>query len=427
MIIGIDASRANRGHKSGTEWYSYYLIKNLACIDDKNEYILYTDKPLIGGLLNLEKEDIGEEFYKDEKIKFDKNGFQIIKSPYNNFKAKVLKWPFVFFWTLGRLSMEMLLRRIDVLFIPAHSIPLIRPKKTIATVHDVAFLKREALYRKENLGSENKNFRKIVNLLVRIFTLNKYRADSIDYLKWSTKFTLKHAKKIITVSVASKNDILGMYSVSENKIKVVYNGYNNKFYTKRTDEKKIEEVLEKYGLERPYILYVGRLEKKKNMAMLIEGYARAKYNNKDLKENLVLAGDAGHGYDEAIYNITGLDLQPSVYITGWVEEDDLPYIFSASKAFIFPSIYEGFGIPILQAFGTKTPVTSSCIPPFREIVKQAILYFNPLDRNEIADSINKIVSDEHLRGDLIRKGSERVSHFSWEKCARDTLKEIEEM
>jgi hypothetical protein len=116
MIIGIDASRANRGHKSGTEWYSYYLIKNLACIDDKNEYILYTDKPLIGGLLNLEKEDIGEEFYKDEKIKFDKNGFQIIKSPYNNFKAKVLKWPFVFFWTLGRLSMEMLLRRIDVLF-----------------------------------------------------------------------------------------------------------------------------------------------------------------------------------------------------------------------------------------------------------------------------------------------------------------------
>ncbi len=427
MKIGIDASRANREHKSGTEWYSYYLIRKLAQLDSKNQYILYTDKPLRGELLDLRKEGTNLESAKRE-VTFDKKGYQEIKSPHNNFKAKVLNWPFSFFWTLGRLSLEMIFNKPDVLFIPAHSIPLVYPQKTLATIHDVAFYKSNFLYRSESIGPEKRVFKKLINFLVRVFTLNKYRASSLDYLKWSTNFTLKHASRIISVSESTRQDILDVYKVDPQKISVVYNGFNKRVYNESNfNRKKQEEVLEKYGLERPFLLYVGRLEKKKNVPLLIEAFAKVKDDNPDMDLNLVLAGDAGYGYDEVIYNIAGLDLYSQVYMPGWVDEEDMICLYSAASAFIFPSRHEGFGIPILQAFACRIPVTASCIPPFQEIGKKAILYFNPIDRKEMARAISSVVTDEKLREELIKKGSERVKKFSWEKCAQDTLEVINKM
>lgn len=429
MKIGIDASRANREHKSGTEWYAYHLIKKMAQIDPNNEYTLYTDKPLRGGLLDLTKNDLSEEAYKNTEIAYDKKGYQIIKSPHDNVKAKVLNWPFSFFWTLGRLSLEMLLKKCDVLFVPAHSAPLIMPKKTIATVHDVAFNKSEALYRKETLGSEVRFLRKVINFFVRIFTLNKYSADSVDYLKWSTFFTLKHAKKIVAVSESTRRDILESYpNINQNKIVKIYNGFSDFLYNgDKLSKSKEDQVMEKYGLEKPYLLYVGRIERKKNAPLLIEAFAKARHDNINLEENLVMVGDAGYGYDEVIYNITGLDLYNKVFLPGWIEEEDMPYIYSAATAFIFPSKHEGFGIPILQAFGCGTPAAVSCIPPFQEIAKNAVLYFNPVSRGEIAGAINRIINDQGLRDDLIKKGRERSKKFSWEKCAEEILREIESM
>jgi len=112
MIIGIDASRANKTHRSGTECYSFYIIRELAKLDDQNQYILYVDKPLDFDLTNLCEND------EEIKVEYDEKGYQKIKSPYNNFKAKILKWPPSFLWTQGRLSLEMLLHRPDILFIP---------------------------------------------------------------------------------------------------------------------------------------------------------------------------------------------------------------------------------------------------------------------------------------------------------------------
>ena len=429
MIIGIDASRANREHKSGTEWYSYHLIKKLAQLDSENQYILYTDKPLGGGLLDLGENDIKPySETEEEKISFDKKGYQIIKSPHNNFKAKVLNWPFSFFWTLGRLSWEMIFHKPDVLFVPAHSLPLINPKKTISTIHDVAFYQEQSLYRSEVIGSEIKLLRRIVNFLVRVFTLNHYSARSLDYLKWSTRFTLRKATKIIAVSESTKRDILDIYKVNPAKVKVVYNGFNKDLYSRKNlNPEKGEEILEKYGLEKPYLLYVGRLERKKNVPMLIEAFAKARNDNPELNINLALIGDAGFGYDEVIYNITGLDLYSCVQIPGWVDEEDMPYIYSNAEAFIFPSRREGFGIPILQAFGCEVPVAASCIPPFREIGREAILYFNPIDRSEMARAINSIIFNQNLRKKLVEKGKERAAEFSWERCARETLEEIKNL
>jgi len=424
MLIGIDASRANRDHKSGTEWYSYYLIRWLAKLDNKNQYILYTDKPLKNGLLDLTTQQYFPDLSREEEIKFDKDGYQVVKSPYNNFRAKVLTWPFNFFWTLGRLSWEMLIHRPEALFVPAHSLPLVFPKKTIITIHDVAFEKNRFLYRIDEIGPECRVLRKIICFLVKVFTLGEYGANSADYLKWSTRFALKHAKKIITVSRSSRGEMLKTYKAEAEKIKVIYNGYNKSLYRKIIDPEKIERVLDKYGLEKPFVLYVGRLEKKKNTPALIEAFCLMRGNNKNIKHKLVLIGDASFGYDEVKYIIREFDLESEVIMPGWVEEEDLPYIYNAATAFIFPTRYEGFGIPLLQAMSCEVPIAASSLPVLKEVGGEAVLFFDPDDTSSIEEALKNIITDDKLRKSLIEKGKARVKNFSWEKCARETLAEI---
>lgn len=422
MIIGIDASRANLSHKSGTEWYSYYLIRWIAKLDSKNEYILYTDKPLRGGLLDL---TTMQHFNGvDDKIEYDKDGFQILKSPYNNFKAKVLKWPFVHFWTQGRLSWEMLIKRPDVLFIPAHTMPVIHPRKTIVTIHDIGFEKECHLYEKDQMGPESRSGRKILNLLVNLFTWGKYQANSLDYLRWSTEYALKKSDKIITITNFTKNELIDVYNAQEEKIKVIYNGYNKFLYKKEPDKKKIAEVLSKYGIKSPYLFYIGRIEKKKNIPSLIEAFAIAKENHnlKDLK--LVLVGDASSGFDEVKYSISEFDLINDVIMPGWVEETDIPYFYNGAEAFVFPSNYEGFGIPLLQAMACEAPIITSSYSSIPEVVEDAAYLVNPKYVTSISEGIGKLMTEPELRKDLIEKGKKRVQNFSWEKCAKATLKEI---
>ncbi len=420
MIIGIDASRANRTHKSGTEWYSYYLIKELAKLDKDNQYILYTDEPLSDCLSDLVGDDTPANNSKQE-VKYDKDGYQIIKSPYNNFKAKVLKWPFSNFWTLGRLSIEMLFKKPDVLFVPAHGLPLISARKTVITLHDVAFKVDNYIYQKEQLGSEKKLGKKIVDVMVKLFTGNKYGANSYDYLDWSTRYSLKKANKIITVSEFTKKEIERIYEYSGDKIEVVHNGYCMDIYEKKDDQDKEDDILEKYGITKPFILNVGRLERKKNTPFLIEGFAKAKYFNKEMKEKLVLVGDASYGYDEVKYMIEEFALDDEVVTPGWVEEADMPYIFSAATAFVFPTRHEGFGIPVLQAMACGLPVACSDIPVLREVAGDAALFFNNNDKDDIGKAIERVIVEDELREKLISKGMKRAKQYSWKDCARKTL------
>ena len=424
MVIGIDASRANRDHKSGTEWYSYYLIRWLAKLDKQNKYILYTYKPLTGGLLDLTTKQHYYDYNKKEEIKYDKKGYQIIKSPFSNFRAKVLAWPFYFFWTQGRLSLEMLIHRPDILFVPAHALPFIHPKKSIVTIHDIGFERDRRFYQSEEMGPEDIRARKILNILIRIFTLGKYKATSIDYLRWSTAYALKRADKIITVSDFSKRELEQFYQADPNKIKVIYNGYNKYLYIKIDDRSKIKKVLNKYDIERPYLLYVGRIEKKKNTPALVEALAILRENNKNIKHKLVLVGDASFGYDEVNYIIREFDLDNEVIMTGWVDEVDLPYFYNGASAFIFPTNYEGFGIPLLQAMACGVPIASSWASSIPEVVGEAALLFDPYNVQLMAQAMERIITDINLREKLIKLSQERIINFSWEKSARETLKEI---
>src|SRR3989344_6863066 len=144
MIIGIDASRANRQRKSGTEWYAYYLIRALAAADRQNQYILYADQPLTNGLVDLNP--ITDQAEVKLKTHLDRANRQILISPHHNFSGQILHWPFKYLWTQGRLSWEMLRLCPDILFIPAHTLPVIHPRKSLVTIHDIGFITQAKLY-----------------------------------------------------------------------------------------------------------------------------------------------------------------------------------------------------------------------------------------------------------------------------------------
>ena len=296
---------------------SFYLIKNLAKIDSNNKYILYLDK-----------------YPSFELLKIIKN--------HANFSYKILNWPLTSFWTLGRLSLEMLFRAPDVLFVPAHGIPLIHPKHTINTIHDVAFVRERNVYRSEAPKASTKFRRRILKCIIKIVTLGRYEGNSLDYLYWSTSFALRHASKIITVSNFTKTEILEHYPKAKaDKIIVVHNGFPTEIFNEVISQEKIAETLNKYNLVSPYYLYVGRLERKKNTSYLIEALSILRSDFPEIKEKLVLIGNASYGYDEVKYAIEEFDLGHEVFMPGWVEESDLPNIFKGASAFVFPTRHEG--------------------------------------------------------------------------------------
>lgn len=402
MIIGIDASRANRQHKTGTEWYSFYLIKSLLEIDQQNQYIFYLDKE--------PQPDLAAILAKQPRARY-----------------QVLTWPFAFFWTLGRLSWEMLWHAPEVLFVPAHGLPLIRPRRSVNTIHDIAFMRNQRVYRDDITKIKNKFYRRLLQSFVRFLTFGRYHASSLDYLRWSTIHALKKATAIITVSEFTKQEILSSYPWAKAaKITAVHNGYSDEYRRLEVSEP-MTAVLNKYGLEKPFILYVGRLENKKNTPFLIEAFSIMRENNPSLKEKLVLIGNASYGYDEVKYVIEEFDLNKEVIMPGWVEEADLPLIFNAAVAFVFPTKYEGFGIPVLQALACGLPTAVSDIPVLHEVADDAVIYFDQDDRNDIARALDLIVSDQSLRAKLVQIGPEQAKKFSWQQCARETLAVIENL
>jgi len=433
MLIGIDASRANRTHKSGTEWYSYYLIKELAKLDKTNRYILYTDEPLRKDLVDLTDSN-HKDSVPDNAIEPDQGNFQKIKSPHNNFRAKVLHWPFKYLWTQGRLSIEMIFSRPDVLFVPSHTLPFIHPRKSIVTIHDVGFGREQRLYEKSIMGPTDWKQRTLLDFLVRLFTHGRFGANSEDYSIWSTIFGLKGAKKIITVSNFSKKEIIevfgserGLRGKLENKVAVVHNGYDKKFCLFISDAEKKRRLLYKYGIETPYIFYVGRLERKKNITGLLEAFALMIERNKNIPHKLVLAGDASFGYDEIKYMVNQYNLDDRVRKTGYVDEADLPFIYNSADAFVFPSLYEGFGIPLLQAMACGIPIAASNAASIPEVAGDAAIYFDPTDVNSISRTLELICTDADLRKRLIEKGAKRVENFGWDISARRTLELINQL
>ncbi|MFA6524672.1 MAG: glycosyltransferase family 1 protein [Patescibacteria group bacterium] len=398
MIIGIDASRANELRRTGTEWYAYYLIQEFKKIADPNDqFILYSKEPLRGELAELPA----------------------------NFVSKVLKWPPKFLWTQIRLSWEMFYRKPDVLFVPAHTIPVIHPKNTVTTLHDVGFERFHKLYSKNSIGYKTSFSKWLINILVKIFTMGKYGSNEYDYHRFSARFALKHAKKILTISNFTKSEILELFGQKyENKITVIPLAYDNSRLQADLSSNEIDLILKKYRIKKSFVIYIGRLEEKKNISGLIEAFNILK-KNYNYDGQLVLIGKPGYRFESAQEKIMEYGLEDHVIQPGWVTEEERILLLKSAEVFVFPSFYEGFGIPPLEAMSVGTPVVASNSASIPEVVGDAALLVDPNEPAAIAKSVSSVINNEgFVRDNLVKNGYLRIKRFSWGKTAAETLQNI---
>lgn len=371
MLIAIDASRANKENKTGVEWYSYHIINELKkIIPDTDRVILYTNEKLTGQLGNLPA----------------------------NWREKDLFWPPKYLWTQIRLWWELFLNPPDVLFVPAHTIsflPLRKKVKVAVNVHDVGFRRFPQLY-------------KPIQVLYHDLTMKriKRRADSI-----------------ITISDFSQREIIDLYGVKPEKLAVVHLAYDRSAYCQVGDND--DTALSGYKIKKPYVLYVGRLEKKKNIGNLVSAFVLAKMKHPDLK--LVLSGIVGNDFSAIKDIISKNKLEKEIIITGYVPEKDLPALFRQAEAFMFVTLYEGFGLPIIQAMACGTPVIISNQDPHREVAGEAAALADSKDIKDIYSQLDKILSDPQYKAGLIEAGLKRARNFSWRQSAEQVFEIIKKI
>lgn len=359
MLIGIDASRAVADRPTGTEVYSQRLIQALLALEPRHRFRLYFRSPPAAG------DFAGAEL-------------RII--------------PFPRLWTHLRLSWEMARQRPDVLLVPAHVVPPIRPRVSIVTVHDLGYLHfPDAHPRPQRL-----------------------------YLDLSTRWNARAATHILTDSAATKADLVAHYAVPPEKITVAYPGYDEALTPVR-DSSAIEAVKMRYAITGDYFLYLGTLQPRKNLARLVDAFISL-----DSPATLVIAGKEGWLYDDLFAQVRRMRSAGRVLFPGYVADEDKPALLSGALAFVFPSLYEGFGLPVLEAQACGCPVITSTTSSLPEVAGGAALLVDPTDTAAIASAMQRVASDPTLREALTQRGFANVRRFSWAACARTVLSVIEQ-
>jgi len=359
MTIGIDTSRVVKPHLTGTEYYSLQLIKAMAKIDSDDQFILYAPKDPMPRLGEL--------------------------GP--NFKTKII--PFPKLWSQIRLSLEMMTKKPDVLFVPSHLVPIIHPERTVVTLHDLGF----------------KHFPEL------------YPPHEIFYHNWGMNYSARHAKKIIAISEFTKHDLMKTYNIESDKIAVIYEGCNFDLFKPNPVAKK-----------KPYIFYIGRLEEKKNVAGMIKAYGILRQEEK-IKHQFILAGSPGYNYEKIEAEIKKLpkDVQKDIILLGYISEEKYVKYLQEADVFFFCTFFEGFGLPIVEAMACGTPVVTSNVSSMPEIAANAALLIDPRKPFEMAAALSNIINNSNVRQSLILKGRVRSKIFTWESCARKTLAVLKEV
>lgn len=364
MVIGFDGSRAFVPERTGTEKYSYELLKSLAHIDHKNTYIVYL-RP-------------------DSQVD--------LKDWPENFQFKVLNYPRL--WTQAGLALQTFTDKIDVLFVPAHTLPILRKPglKTVMTVHD--------------LGAE--------------FLPTTHQLKQRLYLGFITKYQLNCATKLISVSQSTKKDLINQ-GIEGEKISVIYEGFDNSLF-KPPSLDIYSSILKQFDLEnQKYFLFVGTIQPRKNLGNLIKAFKGFKNVFPQTEIKLVLAGGKGWLSEDIFTLPKKLGIKECVKFLGRVKDEELPALYSGALAFTYPSLYEGFGLPILEAMACSCPVITSNSSSLPEVAGDGAIYADPLSVEQILEAMFKIAQNDSLRDNLITKGSKQVEKFSWEKCAQETL------
>jgi glycosyltransferase involved in cell wall biosynthesis len=363
MIIGVDASRAVTRQRTGTEAYAYFLIEALIPLAAQHghQLRLYFNQPPPPDLF-----------------------------PENDLVEHVVI-PFARLWTHLRLAWELQRRPPDVFFTPAHVIPFTYRGPSVATVHDLGY----------------HHFPEA------------HPARQLAYLRWSTRHNGRVTQRIIADSQATKNDLVRYDEVEPEKIDVIYPGVDPELRP-LTNREKITAVLEKYHITPPYLLFLSTLQPRKNLVRLIQAYAAA-----DVPHQLVLAGKQGWLaepiLDEMTYQSSIINHQSSIIAPGFIDDDDKAALLSGATALLYPSLYEGFGFPVLEAQACGVPVLCANSSSLPEAAGKAALLVDPENTEAITTGIQQLVSDPLLRHELALAGLENVRRFTWEETAVQVL------
>ncbi len=374
MTIGINGYEAvvsrfgydeNTGlpRRVGSGEYCFELLLNLNKLDRKNNYIIY-----------------------------------LPQSPTSDLPKESSRWHYRIvrprkMWTLFSLSIEFLFKRsrADVFFSPTHYLPIVCPKNSAISILDVSYVRFPELFQKSDLN---------------------------QLIKW-TRYSVGKAKGIFTISKSSKDDIIKEYGVSVDKIAVTYPGIKTVLSSKYK-VLSMSELGKKYGIKENYILFVGTLQPRKNIVRLIEAFSKLK---DDIK--LIIIGKKGWLYEEILGAPKKYKIESRVKFLDFVPDEDLPSFYKNALCFVLPSLYEGFGLPVLEAMKYGCPVVASNISSLPEAAGDAALYVDPLNVEDIKKNLELIINNPELRKDLVEKGYKQVKKFSWEKTARETLRALE--
>ncbi len=361
MRVGIDA-RLVYYSKAGIGQYIIHLAKGLAKLDTPGDSFLL--------------------------LQSRKDRTQIISN--NNFSRVSLWTPSHHWLEQPALRVETATLGLDLLHSPDFIPPFRRPYKSVITVHDLAFLLYPQFMTRES---------------ARYYGQIDHAVRSTDH--------------IIAVSEATKQDLINLLGVPPDKITVIYEGCNPSYHPIERAEA-AAFVRERFGLEANFIFFISTIEPRKNVPTLLRSYRWLK-DHYQRPEKLVLAGSKGWLFEEVDRTIHELNLENDVVLIGRVRDSEVNYLYNAASMLVYPSFYEGFGLPPLEAMTCGTPVIVSNIKVMPEVVGDAALLIDPHDVEGLGAAMHRLLTDESLRRDLIAKGLKRAAHFSWEQAARETL------
>ncbi|MGD8998489.1 MAG: glycosyltransferase family 1 protein [Anaerolineae bacterium] len=363
MLLGIDASRAIADRPTGTEIYSRSLIQALLARDSLHHFRLYFRQP----------------------------------PPPDLFRSAELRTiPFPRLWTHLRLAWEVTQHPPDALFVPAHVLPSIHPCPSLVTIHDLGYL----------------HFPKSHPWQQRL------------YLDLSTRWNAQTATHLLADSQATKVDLVTRYGVAASKITVAYPGVDRSLGPVH-DDAAIQAAKARYGISGDYFLYMGTLQPRKNLSRLLEAFAEFATRHASPKIQLVLAGKRGWLYTDLFKRVGPRGLEGRVRFPGYVAEEDKAALLSGALAFLFPSLHEGFGFPVLEAQACGCPVITSTTSSLPEVAGDGALLVDPEDTAAITDAMQRMATDPTLCDELTERGFANVGRFSWEACAETVLTAID--
>jgi glycosyltransferase involved in cell wall biosynthesis len=373
MKIGIDIRMLSEGKRTGVEGYTLNLLTNLFKIDRENQYKLFFNA------FRGPSFDINKAFaYPNVEIKKTK-----IPNKLLNLSFALFNYP-----KIGRILDCEIFFAPNIMFYG-----LSKKQKNIITFHDITF-------------SHFPYFYSLKRRLWHLFVNPKKLAQKNDF--------------IITVSQATADDLISIYNIPKDKIRVIYSGIDENLKVCH-DQIKLEQIRNKYNLPQNFILSLGSIEPRKNIVGLISAYEKLRCENK-INNKLVIAGEAAWCYKKIFKAWEKSEYKKDIIFPGFIEEEDKPCLYNLSKLFVYPSFYEGFGFPVLEAMACNVPVITSFVSSLPEICNGAALLIDPYNIDDLAEGIYNGLIDKDLREKLIEKGLKKVEEFKWEKCARETLK-----